>query len=119
MRPQRTELDNQAVRLLGSLKYDPGHLLLIDILQARLDDITDELADAPGPEKLPYWRAFREIFTIVRDSPLKFAQAVGEFTEIEERENPAENPLIQDTTWQRMSRAAQRYADERTEDPIG
>lgn len=66
------------MRILGSLTHDPGFLLLLDILQAKHDDLVAELAEIKGDDfvamgKLKYFQAFREVFDTLKVAPQNFA----------------------------------------------
>lgn len=98
----RSTLDGQAVKLIASLKFDPGYLLLCDMLQARFDDLTDRLAENKSTidanlAELQYWRAFREILHTLKVQPENFdqiAEAEGLKTE--------EESLTENRTWSRL-----------------
>jgi len=65
---------NQAeALLLSGMREDPAYLLLMDKLQAVLDDLTNQLHDADATKTqtlLPYWRAMRTIYIELRTTPL-------------------------------------------------
>ncbi len=77
MLPTINTFDPQALRLIGALKFEPGYIYLCDLLQARLDNLTDELADRglselEAPAKLRYWQAFRDILGLLKNEPANF-----------------------------------------------
>lgn len=99
----RLPLEPAALKLIGSLKFDPGYLLLLDALQADLDNLTDELGNPSLPaeqaqSKLRHWQAFREILQYLRTTPGNYlAQAQEELKD--------EPPAIEENHWL----MAQRY----------
>lgn len=106
----RTGLDNQALKLISALKYDPGYLLLCDLLQAKLDDLTDELAnpglsDDQAKVKLRYWQAFRDILHSLRVSPQNFANVLEDESPESVEESPVSNEV-----WARLQRQAMEAA---------
>ena len=63
---------------VGNLVNDKGYLLLLDLLQARMDDHLAELADprlADGDSlnRLRHWRAMREIYADLLNQPQAYA----------------------------------------------
>ncbi len=95
----------QAIREIAGLKYHPGFLLLLDQLQARFDDLSEDLAEPAlstdeAHNKLRYWQAFREILNTLKTTPANYLiQLEGEPKE--------EEPVLPDNYWQQM--AAQNY----------
>jgi len=71
-------LNPEALKFIGALKYDPGFILLCDLLQSQVDSLTDELADPSLPAeqlqaKLGYWRAMRTLLAELKLQPENFA----------------------------------------------
>lgn len=66
---------------IAELKYHSGYRLLLDALQAHIDDISNELATS-SPDKeislLGQWRASRDIFAILRQYPESYAEQLLE-----------------------------------------
>lgn len=97
------QLTPQDIKLLAGLQYEPGFIVLLDYLQAKLDTLTDELANPDltpeeGASKLRYWQAFREILHSIRTTPKSFEEVL--------RENPfseVDNVLSND--WMTAARA--------------
>lgn len=59
-------------QLLQTLSTDPAYLLLMDKLQAVVDNLTDKLHALPTKESqdlLPFWKAFRSIYIELRNTP--------------------------------------------------
>ena len=57
-------------KCIAALKYDKGFNLLLECLQANIDNLSNELAIAePGKEAqvLARWRVFREIFVLFKE----------------------------------------------------
>lgn len=111
MHQYRTDLDAQALKLLGGLKYDPGYLLLLDLLQAKLDTLTEELGDRTlssdqAANLLRYWQAFRDFLNTLKTAPVNFFQQA-------EEETPAEEPHpLSENVWARLQTSAQQYLED-------
>lgn len=103
--------DTQSLRLIGALKFDPGYLLLCDMLQAELDNLTDELAarDLPSSQtegKLRYWQAFRDITRRIKTEPETFSAQ-----QIEENPDSVPDDLtIAANTWATLRQQSNPYA---------
>jgi hypothetical protein len=100
--------DTSQLKLIASLRFEPGYLLLLDWLQAQQDNLTDSLG-APGdtPDqslaKLQYWRAHRDILHTLRVQPQNFAAAL-----VDENPDP-ELPTPDANSWAKLQAAAQQY----------
>ena len=80
-------LHPKELELLASLPQDPAYQLLVSKLQARIDEITDELQEADDlrtKDLLPYWRAFRSIYQDIILTP----QSIGKQLIQEGKEQP-------------------------------
>lgn len=106
-------ISQDALRSIGALKYDPGYNLLLDRLQAKLDGITNDLAN---PElttdqrlnTLAYWQSFREILNDLRVLPVNF---FANF-EQENSDDPEDNFKIDQHALTRLQAAHQLTAFE-------
>ncbi len=66
---------------VAELKHNPGFLLLLDAIQARIDTLSNELTLAKSEDEsklLAQWRAMRDIFCILRGTPEEFAMQLME-----------------------------------------
>lgn len=69
-------LSYEEAKSIAELKYHGGFRLLLDALQAHIDDISNDLASAtPDKESgiLGQWRASRDIYTILKLHPEQYA----------------------------------------------
>ena len=76
------------LKQVAELVYNPGYMLLIDSLQAHLDDISQELLAAePSHEAkiLAKWRAASEYLSIMKNGPENIALDLKNQQEMEEQ----------------------------------
>lgn len=74
-------LSVEQLESIASLSYDPGFILLLDAIQAQIDDVTVVLHEAPvGMETqiLARWRALREIYATLKTMPEELALRVND-----------------------------------------
>lgn len=75
-------MTDQEFELIASLRQDPAFLLLLDKIQARVDDLADELAYAETKHSetklLAEWRAMRRILHELKTGPEEIGKALEE-----------------------------------------
>ncbi len=72
---------------IAELLQNSGYLLLLENVQAYIDDVTYQLEKVSSENEkqlLSKWRALREIYTILATTPEKFAQEVENIISMEE-----------------------------------
>jgi hypothetical protein len=71
-------LTKQEAELIAALPTDPGYLLIMDKLQAAVDDVTERLYAAPthaqAVEILPYWKALRTLVFELKYAPVNMME---------------------------------------------
>lgn len=66
---------------IAALTYDPGYILLMDALQAQIDDLANRLDEAHGSDEqhlLGRWRAMRQTRNILTAMPQEIALRIEE-----------------------------------------
>lgn len=82
------QLTLQQIEQIAALEYDPGFILLLDALQAQIDDVAVRLDEAGADEEsqlLALWRAMRQIFATLKRTPEEFGFQLSEKREIGEQ----------------------------------
>ena len=88
------QLSFNEIKQIAELRNIPGYSLLLDAIQARIDDLSNQLTTAKPDEEnqiLAKWRATREIFTDLKTIPETFGL---EILSIQETKQHAEGETI-------------------------
>ncbi len=80
-------LSFQQLKQVAELVYNPGYILLMDSLQAHLDDISHALLaaePAQEPKLLARWRAASEYLALLKNNPENIALELKTQQELQE-----------------------------------
>lgn len=86
-------LDPEQMRLISLLVHDPGYMLLLDSIQADLDDLADLMEREPDEKRLMFitrkWQVLRSLLSTLKLRPQKIREEVEEMNLYPEELRPA------------------------------